>query len=108
MIGLWKVKASIYRQLIDIEGLNAGEDVVLFCSAGLGRSGTLAACILASCEGISGEKAIQIVRRDRGTTRAIERKVQEKLVHDFAKWWKSMDKKNNKGKSLPNLRFKFE
>ena len=34
-----------------MEGLTNGEDTVIFCHAGLGRSGTVAACVLASLEG---------------------------------------------------------
>ena len=40
----------------------AGEAVAVHCGGGLGRTGTLLACYLASSEGLGGEEAIRRVR----------------------------------------------
>ncbi len=120
-----------------VSGLKEAQDVVVCCSAGLGRSGTLAACVLVETNSryiniyiytplsihlypsiylslyfysiytnsfdcflsiykltlphllplvsMSGEEALATVRKVRGTYRAIERKIQEKMVMQFAK-----------------------
>jgi protein tyrosine/serine phosphatase len=83
-------------------GLRHGDNVVICCTAGLGRSGLLAACILIACgkyvanklhtanlfsiheHSMSSDQAIDIVRKVRGTYRAIERKVQERTVELYA------------------------
>ena len=44
------------------EAQAAGEAVAIHCGGGLGRTGTLLACYLASSEGLGAEEAIQRVR----------------------------------------------
>ena len=63
------------------EAARRGETVVIHCRGGLGRSGTLAACLLVR-EGHRADAAIAIVRRAR--TGAIENAVQEGFVRAFA------------------------
>lgn len=62
--------------------LAAGEDVVVHCIGGLGRTGTVAACALVA-RGVGPEQAIAAVRRARGP-RAIETRRQERFVAEFA------------------------
>ncbi|HET9931690.1 MAG TPA: isochorismatase family protein [Polyangiaceae bacterium] len=64
------------------EACERGEAVVVHCMGGLGRSGVIAACLLASA-GASGEEAITTVRSARGP-RAIESRQQERFVRHFA------------------------
>lgn len=56
--------------------------VVVHCMGGLGRSGTTVACVLVS-HGLSPEEAIDRVRVARGP-RAVETRVQEEFVAEFA------------------------
>lgn len=63
------------------EGLERGESIVVHCVGGLGRTGTLAAC-LAVREGLSADDAIAAVRAGRGP-RAIESPAQVRFVHEF-------------------------
>lgn len=58
--------------------LDAGEDVVIHCMGGLGRSGTVAACTLVDY-GATPERAIEAVRDARGP-RAVETEAQEEMV----------------------------
>lgn len=46
------------------QGLEAGEAIVTHCFAGLGRAGTIAACVLVS-QGYEGEAAVNIIRYHR-------------------------------------------
>jgi len=57
--------------------LQAGERVVVACRGGLGRTGTLVACLLIEA-GIDGEAAIDLTRRTRPKT--IENADQEAFV----------------------------
>ena len=45
-----------------LETLAAGEAAAVHCAGGLGRTGTVLACYLASSEGLGAEEAIQRVR----------------------------------------------
>jgi atypical dual specificity phosphatase len=45
-----------------LEALAAGEAVAVHCGGGLGRTGTMLACYLASSEGLGAEEAVQRVR----------------------------------------------
>jgi protein-tyrosine phosphatase len=63
------------------EAAQRGQIVVVTCMGGLGRSGTLAACLLVSA-GTAPEAAIAAVRAARG--RALETIAQEDFVVMFA------------------------
>jgi ADP-ribosyl-[dinitrogen reductase] hydrolase len=65
-----------------------GERVVLHCRGGLGRAGTVAACILISL-GETADDAIVRVREAR--PRAIENARQELFVEQFAAFWTGED-----------------
>jgi protein-tyrosine phosphatase len=64
------------------EATERGGAVVVTCMAGLGRSGTVAACSLVAA-GISPDAAIAAVRTARGP-RALETTAQEDFVATFA------------------------
>jgi protein-tyrosine phosphatase len=61
--------------------LASGARIMIHCAAGLGRSGTLAACYLKSI-GLSADDAIAEVRRAR-SPRAVESAVQEDFIRSF-------------------------
>jgi ADP-ribosyl-[dinitrogen reductase] hydrolase len=61
------------------EGLDAGELVFVHCYGGLGRAGTIAACVLVS-RGLAPDTAIDRVREAR-SLHAIEVSGQESFVH---------------------------
>ncbi len=62
--------------------LKKNKNLVLSCMGGLGRSGTIAACILVRM-GISPQDAIKTIRKTRGS-RAIETLEQERAIYDYA------------------------
>lgn len=62
--------------------LDAGQNVVLHCMGGLGRTGTVAACLLVA-RGLRADDAVAAVRRARGP-RAIEIADQARFVADYA------------------------
>ena len=64
------------------ERLEGGGSVLLHCVAGLGRSGTLAACWAAK-RGLSGDEAIARVRQRR-SARAVESLEQQAFVREWA------------------------
>jgi len=64
------------------EKLAGGASIMVHCVGGLGRSGLVVACYLAS-KGLDADSAIEEVRRAR-SPRAIESTVQEGFVREFA------------------------
>lgn len=62
-------------------GLRSGQTVALHCLAGLGRAGTLAACLFVR-EGMSGDSALQLIRWLRPG--AVQSKEQEALISVLA------------------------
>jgi Domain of unknown function (DUF4062)/Polymorphic toxin system, DSP-PTPase phosphatase/AAA domain len=64
------------------EALLRDESVVITCMGGLGRSGTVAACVLVDA-GASPDAAVAAVRAARGP-RALETSAQEDFVYSFA------------------------
>ena len=63
--------------------LSIGEHIVVHCRGGLGRAGTVAACILVS-DGMEATAAIKLVRTSRPGD--IETRGQEAFVRGFAGW----------------------
>ena len=64
-----------------VAALGAGEGVAIHCRAGIGRSGTVAACALAAC-GLSPQAAIDALTRARGVD-VPETIEQRKFIFDF-------------------------
>ncbi len=65
-----------------LDGVDRGEDTVLHCMGGLGRSGLVAACMLVD-RGRSPAHAIALVRQARGP-RAVETSVQVDYVREWS------------------------
>ncbi|MFT3912602.1 MAG: tyrosine-protein phosphatase [Anaeromyxobacteraceae bacterium] len=66
-----------------LRALGKGETVVIHCWGGLGRTGTIAACILVAA-GSKPDEAIRHVRAARPG--ALEVPSQEAFVNEFAAW----------------------
>lgn len=64
------------------ESAESGKNIIIHCMGGLGRTGTLASCILIVF-GFSSEKAIEETRKCRKGT--LENRIQEEFVFDFEK-----------------------
>lgn len=70
-----------------IARFRAGERIVMHCNGGLGRAGTMAACLrLALGLDHTAEQAIRSVRKARGP-RAIETREQEAFIAEFISSW---------------------
>lgn len=65
-----------------VSALAQGENVAVHCMGGLGRTGTLAACV-AIGSGATAQQAIEAVRRSR-SPRAIENATQENFIVEYA------------------------
>ncbi|KAH3732886.1 dual specificity protein phosphatase [Pelomyxa schiedti] len=76
-----------YVELVSsiIQHLKDGRTVVIHCLGGLGRTGTLAACVLLALRGpeggFNGQKAIAVIRAAR--TGSVENPAQEHFVSSF-------------------------
>jgi len=72
-----------------VQQFQKGERVLMHCNGGLGRAGTMAACVRLALGLDSGpEEAIATIRRLRGP-RAIETREQERFVARFQKIWRN-------------------
>jgi len=82
--GIGKLDAVFTTALSMLWLLEKGENVYVHCKGGLGRAGTLAACILllAADESEDDRSAIAAVRAAR-SPRAVENKRQEQFIADF-------------------------
>ena len=80
------IESDLYVHLIKyiIYWLKRGKLVQVACRGGHGRTGTLAAGIVAHSEKIGGKEAIREVRK-RYCKKAVENQVQEKFVRDCFK-----------------------
>jgi ADP-ribosyl-[dinitrogen reductase] hydrolase len=77
--------------------LERGERVVMHCNGGLGRAGTMAACLRLAL-GLDGSAAaaIRAVRRARGP-RAIETRAQEDFIGAFVGAWRRAQRERGDG-----------
>lgn len=73
---------AVSRLVEEIEPFCRTGNVVIHCVGGLGRSGLVAACLLVR-RGMDAQEAIKTVREHR-SPRAVETRVQEEFVRDFA------------------------
>lgn len=64
-----------------VKHLSGGNNILVHCRAGLGRAGVICACCLIHF-GLSGEKAINVVRTQRPG--AIQSKKQEECILDYS------------------------
>jgi ADP-ribosylglycohydrolase/protein-tyrosine phosphatase len=65
--------------------VSAGDNVVIHCRGGLGRSGLIAGCCLVA-QGVGADEAIRIVRKSRRD--AIENRHQEAFIRSFGETWR--------------------
>lgn len=78
------VDLDILRPIIlkILEYIKAGKQVELGCHGGHGRTGTVAACVLAELEGLTGEEAISTLRK-RYCKHAVEGNTQVHVVKSY-------------------------
>ena len=80
----WSLSATAMLVESLLERLRSGSTVVVHCMAGLGRTGTIAACCLIAC-GRSSSEAIRAVRLARPGS--VQNPAQEAFVASFASSW---------------------
>lgn len=80
---MWVPSRSAARRLVAriLRSLEEGEDVVVHCWGGLGRAGTIAACVLVA-RGEEPRRAVALVRATRPG--AVQTEAQEVFVEEFA------------------------
>jgi protein-tyrosine phosphatase len=64
-----------------IEVLQDGSNLAIHCSAGIGRTGTFAACLAKHALGVNGKQAVEWIRQS--VPGSIETSEQEQFVLDF-------------------------
>jgi protein-tyrosine phosphatase len=79
-----------------LERLTNGDTVVVHCMGGLGRSGTIAACVLAA-RGVAPERAVEVVRAARPG--ALETADQVAFVPHFQAAWLEVGSERGRGAS---------
>lgn len=77
-----------------LEHLTSGDTVVIHCMGGLGRSGTIAACVLAA-RGMAPERAVEVVRAARPG--ALETASQVAFVPHFQAAWVEAGEERGRG-----------
>ena len=80
-----EAEAEEYETLIRgiVDRLREGQNVIVHCRGGLGRTGTVAACVLVALEDHSANEAIDAVRASRKGT--VQTREQEDFVRHFEK-----------------------
>lgn len=99
-----KAQSEKYAVLVEriLDLLREGKTVVAHCRGGIGRTGVVAASVLAAI-GYTGDEAIDLVRSAR-SPRMVETKAQEEYVRNFARAWKSKNEAHrNVRSSSPDL-----
>jgi protein-tyrosine phosphatase len=86
-----EAKAAEYEELIRgiVERMRDGKNVVVHCRGGLGRTGTVAACVLVALGDHSADEAIDAVRAARKGT--VQTRDQEDFVHRFEETLRGRD-----------------
>lgn len=78
-----------------VRRLAEGQNVVVHCRGGLGRTGTLAACVLVALGRHTAEEAVAAVRETRKGT--VQTREQEDFVHIFEGWSRTTETRGRCG-----------